>query len=185
MKKVLYPVIGMGIFATLVASLLGTTTISMGLVMGLMVFALMVASTLQAILNKDQASNVEAASTTIVGLVMAVLGHVALSFTGFSNLLSGSAVAITGFVAVIGLVIYAVAKFIAHKTTGKMTTSSQATFSKWTKGALAVTTTATFVHMLSFDFLRQNTVFMAFITAYFVVTIASFAYANSKQKVTA
>lgn len=46
MKKGFYPVLGMGIFATLVASLLGTTTISMGLIMGLMVFALMFASTL-------------------------------------------------------------------------------------------------------------------------------------------
>ena len=49
MKKGFYPILGMAIFATLVASLLGTTTVSMGLVMGLMVFALMVTSTLQAI----------------------------------------------------------------------------------------------------------------------------------------
>ncbi len=78
MKKGLYPVVGMGIFATLVASLLGTTTISMGLVMGLMVFALMVASTLQAILTKEYDAQVQAASTTIIGLAMAILGHVAL-----------------------------------------------------------------------------------------------------------
>ncbi|WP_141695286.1 hypothetical protein [Aerococcus urinaeequi] len=185
MKKRLYPVVGMGIFATLVASLLGTTTISMGLVMGLMVFALMVASTLQAILTKENDAQVQAASTTIIGLVMAILGHVALSFTGLGNLLAGSAVAITGFAAVIGLVTYAVATFIGQTASGKMTAKRQSTFSKWTKGLLAVSTTATLVHMMAIDFLRENVVFMGLVTLYFAVTIAAFVYVNSKQKATA
>lgn len=185
MKKGLYPVVGMGIFATLVASLLGTTTISMGLVMGLMVFALMVASTLQAILTKEYDAQVQAASTTIIGLAMAILGHVALSFTGLGNLLAGSAVAITGFVAVIGVVTYAVATLVGQTASDNMTAKSKSTFSKWTKGLLAVSTTATLVHMMAFDFLRENAVFMGLVTLYFAVTVAAFVYANSKQKATA
>ncbi|MGH2066972.1 hypothetical protein ACRCJZ_07930 [Aerococcus urinaeequi] len=185
MKKGFYPILGMAIFATLVASLLGTTSISMGLVMGLMVFALMVASTLQAILTKNHDAQVQASSTTIIGLVMAILGHVALSFTGLGNLLAGSAVAITGFVAVIGFITYAVATFIGRIASGKMTPNRQSTFSKWTKGLLAVSTTATLVHMMAFDFLRENAVFMGLVTLYFAVTVAAFVYANSKQKATA
>lgn len=183
MKKGLYPVVGMGIFATLVASLLGTTTISMGLVMGLMVFALMVASTLQAILTKEYDAQVQAASTTIIGLAMAILGHVALSFTGLGNLLAGSAVAITGFVAVIGFITYAVATFIGRIASGKMTPNRQSTFSKWTKGLLAVSTTATLVHMMAFDFLRENAIFMSLVTFYVVLTIVAFVYTNSRQTV--
>lgn len=185
MKKGLYPVVGMGIFATLVASLLGTTTISMGLVMGLMVFALMVASTLQAILMKEYDAQVHAASTTIIGLAMAILGHVALSFTGLGNLLAGSAVAITGFVAVIGVVTYAVATLVAQTASDNMTAKSKSTFSKWTKGLLAVSTTATLVHMMAFDFLRENAVFMGLLALYFAVTVVASVYANSKQKATA
>ncbi|MEY8370240.1 hypothetical protein AAK938_01570 [Aerococcaceae bacterium 50-4] len=185
MKKGLYPAIGMGIFATLVASLLGATTISMGLAMGLMVFALMLASTLQTILHKDQASQVQAGSTTIVGLVMAILGHLAVSFTGLTSVLSGSVAAITGFVAVIGFMTFVVAKFLGQTVTGKMTQTNQANFSKWTKGSLAVGTTATLVHLLAFDFLRQNTVFMGLVTLYFALTVATFVYTNSKQKATA
>lgn len=183
MKKGLYPVVGMGIFATLVASLLGTTTISMGLVMGLMVFALMVASTLQAILTKEYDAQVQAASTTIIGLVMAILGHVALSFTGLGNLLAGSAVAITGFVAVIGVVTYTVATLVGQTASGKMTAKSKSAFSKWTKGLLAVSTTATLVHMMVFDFLRENAVFMSLVTFYVVLTVVAFAYINSRQTV--
>jgi len=175
MKKGLYPVVGMGIFATLVASLLGTTTISMGLVMGLMVFALMVASTLQAILTKEYDAQVQAASTTIIGLAMAILGHVALS------LLAGSAVAITGFVAVIGVVTYAVATLVGQTASDNMTAKSKSTFSKWTKGLLAVSTTATLVHMMAFDFLRENAVFMSLVTFYVVLTVVAFAYTNSRQ----
>lgn len=185
MKKGFYPVLGMGIFATLVASLLGTTTISMGLVMGLMVFALMLASTLQIILNNDQGSHIQAASTTIIGGILAMISHVAIAFTGFDNLLSGSAVAITGFVAVIGVVTYAVATLVGQTASGKMTAKRQSTFSKWTKGLLAVSTTATLVHMMAFDFLRENAVFMGLVTLYFAVTVAAFVYANSKQKATA
>lgn len=185
MKKGFYPVLGMGIFTTLVASLLGTTTISMGLVMGLMVFALMVASTLQAILIKEYDAQVQAASTTIIGLAMAILGHVALSFTGLGNLLAGSAVAITGFVAVIGVVTYAVATLVGQIASDKMTAKRQSTFSKWTKGLLAVSTTATLVHMMAFDFLRENAVFMGLLALYFAVTVAASVYANSKQKATA
>lgn len=173
----------MAIFATLVASLLGTTTISMGLVMGLMVFALMVASTLQAILTKNHDAQVQAASTTIIGLVMAILGHVALSFTGLGNLLAGSALAITGFVAVIGFITYAVATFIGRIASGKMTPNRQSTFSKWTKGLLAVSTTATLVHMMAFDFLRENAIFMSLVTFYVVLTIVAFVYTNSRQTV--
>lgn len=182
MKKGFYPVVGMGIFATLVASLLGTTTVSMGLVMGLMVFALMVASTLQAILTKNHDAQVQAASTTIIGLVMAILGHVALSFTGLGNLLAGSAVAITGFVSVIGVVTYAVATLVGQTASDNMTAKRQSTFSKWTKGLLAVSTTATLVHMMAFDFLRENAVFMSLLALYFAVTVAASVYANSKQK---
>ena len=185
MKKGLYPVVGMGIFATLVASLLGTTAVSMGIVMGVMVFALMVTSTLQAILTKNHNAQVQAASTTIIGLVMAILGHVALSFTGLGNLLAGSAVAITGFVAVIGVVTYAVATLVGQTASDNMTAKSKPTFSKWTKGLLAVSTTATLVHMMAFDFLRENAVFMGLVTLYFAVTVAAFVYANSKQKATA
>ncbi|WP_016897228.1 hypothetical protein [Aerococcus viridans] len=185
MKKEFYPILGMAIFATLVASLLGTTTISMGLVMGLMVFALMVASTLQAILTKNHDAQVQAASTTIIGLVMAILGHVALSFTGLDNLLAGSAVAITGFVAVIGVVTYAVATIVSQITSDNMTAKGQSAFSKWTKGLLAVSTTATLVHMMAYDFLRENTVFMGLVTLYFAVTVVAFVYANSRQKATA
>ncbi|MGH2015585.1 hypothetical protein [Aerococcus urinaeequi] len=185
MKKGLYPVVGMGIFATLVASLLGTTTISMGLVMGLMVFALMVASTLQAILTKNHDAQVQAASTTIIGLAMAILGHVALSFTGLGNLLAGSAVAITGFVAVNGVVTYAVATLVGQTASDNMTAKRQSTFSKWTKGLLAVSTTATLVHMMAFDFLRENAVFMGLLALYFAVTVAASVCANSKQKATA
>ncbi|MHA7118520.1 hypothetical protein [Aerococcus viridans] len=183
MKKGLYPVVGMAIFATLVASLLGTTTISMGLIMGLMVFALMVASTLQAILTKNHDAQVQAASTTIIGLVMAILGHIALSFTGLDNLLAGSAVAITGFVAVIGVVTYAVATIVSQITSDKMTAKGQSAFSKWTKGLLAVSTTATLVHMVAFDFLRENAVFMSLVTFYVVLTIVAFVYTNSRQTV--
>ena len=185
MKKGFYPILGMAIFATLVASLLGTTTVSMGLVMGLMVFALMVTSTLQAILTKNHDAQVQAASTTIIGLAMAILGHVALSFTGLGNLLAGSAVAITGFVAVIGVVTYAVATLVGQTASGKMTAKRQSTFSKWTKGLLAVSTTATLVHMMAFDFLRENAVFMGLLALYFAVTVAASVYANSKQKATA
>ena len=185
MKKGLSPVVGMGIFATLVASLLGTTTISMGLVMGLMVFALMVASTLQAILTKEYDAQVQAASTTIIGLAMAILGHVALSFTGLGNLLAGSAVAITGFVAVIGVVTYAVATLVGQTASDNMTAKSKSAFSKWTKGLLAVSTTATLVHMMAFDFLRENAVFMGLLALYFAVTVAVSVCANSKQKATA
>ncbi|MFW3497768.1 hypothetical protein [Aerococcus viridans] len=181
MKKGLYPVVGMGIFATLVASVLGTTTISMGLVMGLMVFALMVASTLQAILTKEHGAQVQAASTTIIGLVMAILGHVALSFTGLGNLLAGSAVAITGFVAVIAFVTYTVATFIGQTASGKMKARGQSAFSKWTKSLLAVSTTATLVHMMAIDFLQQNVVFMGLVTFYVVLTVGAFVYTNSRQ----
>ncbi len=185
MKKGFYPILGMAIFATLVASLLGTTTVSMGLVMGLMVFALMVTSTLQAILTKNHDAQVQAASTTIIGLVMAILGHVALSFTGLDNLLAGSGVGNNGFVAVIGVVTYAVATLVGQTASDNMTAKSKSTFSKWTKGLLAVSTTATLVHMVAFDFLRENAVFMGLVTLYFAVTVAAFVYANSKQKATA
>lgn len=116
---------------------------------------------------------------------MAILGHVALSLTGLGNLLAGSAVAITGFVAVIGVVTYAVATLVDQTASGKMTAKRQSTFSKWTKGLLAVSTTATLVHMMAFDFLRENAVFMGLVTLYFAVTVAAFVYANSKQKATA
>ncbi|MFW3362450.1 hypothetical protein ACN2A0_07280 [Aerococcus viridans] len=183
MKKGFYPILGMAIFATLVASLLGTTTISMGLVMGLMVFALMVASTLQAILTKEYDAQVQAASTTIIGLAMAILGHVALSFTGLGNLLAGSAVAITGFVAVIGVVTYAVATLVGQTASDNMIAKSKSTFSKWTKGLLSVSTTATLVHMMAFDFLRENAVFMSLVTFYVVLTVVAFVYTNSRQTV--
>ncbi|MGY0835933.1 hypothetical protein ACW66K_00455 [Aerococcus urinaeequi] len=183
MKKRFYPILGIVIFLTLLASLIGKASISMGLVMGLMVFALMLASTLQIILNNDQGSHIQAASTTIIGGILAMISHVAIAFTGFDNLLSGSVVAITGFVAVIGFIAYAIASFIRLKTTGKMTQASQLTFNKWTKGILIVSTTATLIHMLSFDFLHQNIVFMSLITFYVVSTVIAFIYANSKQAV--
>lgn len=183
MKKGFYPILGMVIFATLLASVVGTTSISMGLVMGMMVFALMLVSTLQTILSKDQASHIQAASTTITGLVLAIIGHVVVSVTGLSNLLSGSVVAITGFVAVIGFITYAVATFIGRIASGKMTPNRQSTFSKWTKGLLAVSTTATLVHMVAFDFLRENAVFMSLVTFYVVLTVFAFVYTNSRQTV--
>ncbi|MER2049711.1 MAG: hypothetical protein ABTA23_15815, partial [Solibacillus sp.] len=67
----------------------------------------------------------------------------------------------------------------------KMTAKCQSTFSKWTKGLLAVSTTATLVHMMAFDFLRENAVFMGLVTLYYAVTVAATVYANSKQKATA
>ncbi|OFU49657.1 hypothetical protein [Aerococcus sp. HMSC10H05] len=183
MKKRFYPILGMVIFLTLLASLIGKASISMELVMGLMVFALMLASTLQIILNNDQGSHIQAASTTIIGGILAMVSHVAIAFTGFDNLLSGSVVAITGFVAIIGFIAYAIASFIRLKMTGKMTQASQLTFNKWTKGILIVSTSATLIHMLSFDFLHQNIVFMTLITFYFVSIVITFIYANRKQTV--
>lgn len=119
------------------------------------------------------------------GLVLAIIGHVVVSVTGLSNLLSGSVVAITGFVAVIGFITYAVTTFIGRIASGKMTPNRQSTFSKWTKGLLAVSTTATLVHMVAFDLLHENAVFMGLVTLYFAVTVAATVYANSKQKATA
>lgn len=168
MKKWVYPIISLVIFATLLASLTATTTISTGLAMGLMVFALMITVMIQSARSQAVSDQIQAISTVVIGLIMAVVGHVVLSFSG--SLASGAA-SITGFVAVAGFVTFALAKYLANFSIGKMAKRHQANFSKWTNGILAVTTTATFAHILAFDFLRENVLFMGLVTGYLLIAL--------------
>lgn len=176
MKKWFYPLISLLIFATLWAVVpLG----SMGLAMGLVIFALMVTSSIQLVLDKDSTSGIQALATTFIGLVIAIVGHVAMSFTGFSALLAGTMTSVTGFIALIGFafVVSMVAFQLSNKSANylkdKTTKFGQGKVQTWTNNILLVSLTATFAHILAFDFLRHNAPFMALVGLYFVVAVAS------------
>lgn len=75
---------------------------------------------------------------------------------------------------------------LANKSTntlqGKTAKFSQRKVQTWTNSILAVSLTATFAHILAFDFLRNNVAFMGLVGLYFAVAITSSTVKLAKDR---